>query len=225
MHCAKTLTLVLGLMLVGACTVPVGADGGASEADADDAAPAAVSGEKEARAAAGDWVFRYDEAQEEVTARRGPSTMIYRFKEMGDEGALLIKAFRGYDGATWSIPPMSSPSEAAAAPPLQPEYVIVGPPPRVSTPSYTTPGLTAGGGYSHGRHGPPPGVDSRTWNRMCQIAAAIATSFTCSTILVSCAAGTYITIGGLAIPCSLIGAMACGASAGAGVSLAMDCPK
>ena len=174
-----------------------------------------------------DWQFRFDETREEVTARRRGAELVYPLREMGTLGGELRAVFRGHDGATWSIPAGGDVTRETveAVGQTQDPYVIVGPPPRISTPPVYGAGSHPPGGGGHTGHGRPPGIDRATWGRMCLYASVVGATLTCAAAGISCAAGTFVTIGGLAVPCTLITAMACATTGGAFTLAALDCPS
>ncbi len=165
-----------------------------------------------------DWHFRYDETRAEVTARRGEAVLVYPLREMGSQGDELRLLFRGYDGVSWTIPPASADAEGQEEDAL----INVPYPPGVSTPPIHGPG---GGQSGYTGHGRPPGIDRATWGRMCLFASIWAATLTCAAATTSCVAGSFITIGGLAIPCTLMTALACASTTGAISLAALDCPS
>lgn len=213
----------LVLVLVGDCTLPhksEEAEGGSAEAPSSPVDTVASSPE--------DWHFVYDEKLQVVTARRGLAALVYPLRDLGDDGARLMASFKGYDGATWTLPNNDSPlgggDEAVGR--TRDPVVIIGYPPPITTPTYTTPGYPPPRGMpGTGKHGPPPGWNSATWNKACQIAAALAAYLGCAAVTADCAAGTVLTLGGTSVPCALVVGIACATGAGAGASLAMSCPK
>jgi hypothetical protein len=215
----------LGLVMVGGCALPQDGEGGE---DGERAADTPASSADEAGDRAGDWHFVYEEPRQEVTARRGVAVLVYRLRDLGVEGATLMASFKGYDGATWTLPNDDT-TQSEGAEELGSTHdplVIIGYPPPFTTPTYTTPGYPPPKGMpSGGKHGPPPGWNSATWNKACQIAAAMAAYLGCAAVSADCAADTVLTLGGTAVPCALVVGLACTVGAGAGASLAMSCPK
>ncbi|MEO5726723.1 MAG: hypothetical protein ABI134_08365, partial [Byssovorax sp.] len=233
MHTTTLMGLgVVGLALIGGCALPPERGGGE---DGERAADVPVSSAHDAADRTDDWHFSYDETREEVTARRGAAVLVYPLRDMGAEGAGMIASFKGYDGATWTLPnePVMAGDGVEEVGRQEHDPLVnigpprVGPPPRIGPPPpIATPPVHGAG--SHGGttgHGPPPGWNSATWGKACQIAAAMAVSFGCAAIMTDCVAGTILTLGGVAVPCTLVTALACGVGAGAGASLANSCPK
>lgn len=60
---------------------------------------------------------------------------------------------------------------------------------------------------------------------MCAAAVNIASSLGCAAIAVDCAAGTFLTVGSLAIPCVLVTALACGVGVGGAAVVSAYCPS
>ncbi len=220
-HMQHTITMmglgIVGLALVEGCAPP---QERASDGDRAFDTP-------------GDWRFDFDEGSAQVTARRGTDVLVYHLREMGPDGDELLAGMTGHDGATWTIP---SGVEAAAndgdrgrgggeaVGQDQEPLVIVPYPPSFQTPSYTTPGYPPprGGGAHHGR---PPGWNSASWGKACRIASSMAGIAGCAMISAQCVVGTTITVGGLAIPCTLFIAFACTGAGWATSSYAEGCPK
>lgn len=177
----------------------------------------------------GDWQFRYNEAREEVTATRGDAELRYPLREMGPQGEELLAVFKGHDGAAWTIPAGGDGADATesgeAIGQTEDPYVIIGPPPRVVTPPVYGAGSHPPGGGGYAGHGRPPGIDRATWGRMCLYASIVGAGLTCTAAGLSCGAGTFMTVGGLAIPCTLIVGIACATTAGAYTLAALDCPS
>jgi hypothetical protein len=208
-HLITTMGMgIVGLALLGGCALPQERAGGGDSA----------------AESPGDWQFAFDEASAEVTARRGAEVMVYHLRQMGPDGEELLAGLRGHDGATWALPNVGREETSETVSQEQDPLVIVPYPPSFHTPSYTTPGYPAPqGGGAH--HGAPPGWDSASWGRACRIAASMAGIAGCAMISAQCAVGTSITVGGLAIPCTLFIAFACTGVGWATSSYAEGCPK